>query len=183
MLNISSTYEVDSSSDYRTIIKGEPLFDLLPLKYKVEVINISDISVVWITGTRCKWECDRETRSCQEPSCWTNPSLCLGEIDTCTKLDGDGSCVKASDVEDYEDGNTFSFTSIDLEKYIYQQVEINLDFTEITSFGSVDFGPPKFISWMCNSTVVQEDHHVICYSTVTSGLSGPSYALLKTIAG
>ncbi|KAL5278986.1 hypothetical protein ACFFRR_003541 [Megaselia abdita] len=185
-LHVSTTYKVDPTSNYTTIIKGDPLLNLLPLNYKIEVTEIDNFaeSIVWITGTRCRWECDKETKSCQGPSCWTNPSLCLGDIDFCTKNDGDGSCSRKSDErKDERDGKTFFFTSLDIEKYIYQDFKYNSRGSYITRTGDVFFNTPTFFSWMCNSTVLKEDHQVTCYSETLPALAGPSHHLLKTIAG
>lgn len=186
-LNISTAFEIDSSLDYTTIIKGEPLFNLLPLNYKIEVTNIDGVQqpIVWITGTRCRWKCNRKTHSCEDQKCWSNPSLCLGDIDSCTKYDADGSCLKISEIvdENEEDQNTFTFTNMDLEKYIYQYFEKSQTSSYISDFGEVNFSTPTFFAWMCDSTEIQGDHHLICYTRILPVLSSPSYQLLKTIAG
>lgn len=156
------------------------------MNYNIEVTNINGIDqpIVWITGTRCKWECDRKSKVCGKPSCWENPSLCLGDVDSCTKRDSDGSCLKISDLgEKNTDEKTFSFTNMDLEKYIYKYFENSKTGSSITESGLVSFEPPQFFSWMCDSIETQGDHHVICRSQAIPSLAGPSHNLLKTIAG
>lgn len=172
--------KLETNQDPNLLIKKNPIQELLKLEYQIQVFKFQkdeDNRVfVWIDGSRCRWICNRKSRTCGEKYCWNEPSFCYGELLSCLKKDdGVNLCSNLDDNDKHDDNkDTFIINSIDIGEYFDRGIK---DSIVVADSGYTDHTPWYIWEWKCD----QFENEFLCHKS--KGIGAPSVGLLKTIAG
>lgn len=155
-------------------VNDSPLPFFLP-NFSIESIKFKEFpeNFVIIRGKRCHYKCNRLTKQCDALKCWNRPSICIGEVNDCAKLDGDGTCTDAQMLKKIR-GRTENYSSTDFRSLL----DLPYDRISINEHGIWDKHPAHIVTWVCSLT---SEFEVECY--LESGSIRTYSGSLKEIAG